>query len=121
MSAVERLDEIQARADKATDGPWEWESTSPSMAGGHWNLRVTGKPGIRLSVTEYQHGPGNAEFIAHARADVPALVAALRAVLDLHQPTEVLGRGSVCPTCDPWRPYPCPTVRAVEAALEVER
>ena len=119
MTAADRLDEIQARADAATDGPWAWEPTSPTMSGECWNLRVAGKPGIRFSVTEYQHGPDNAEFIAHARTDVPALVAALRAVLDLH-----VGVVDCCDECSPMKcavceawEWPCDTVRAVEAAL----
>ena len=48
------LDEIQDRADRATGGPWSWAS--------------------HVTVAD-------AEFIAHAREDVPRLVDALRGVL----------------------------------------
>lgn len=82
MSISDQLAAITARAEGATEGTWEWEATTPTMEGTNWNMRIKGKPGIRLAVHEYQHGPGNAEFIAHARQDVPRLVAALQAVLD---------------------------------------
>lgn len=60
----ELLAEIQQRADAATPGPWERHYLVPALTG---------------------DGPtsvANAEFIAHARHDVPKLVAALTAVLD---------------------------------------
>ncbi len=68
------LDEIEARANAATDGPW----CSPL--------------GIFI-VNNFQEDPlgefkgsnngNNTRFIAHARTDVPNLCRALRAVLDL--------------------------------------
>lgn len=73
-----QLDEIENRANRATEGPWVWEATSPRMNGEQWNLRISDKPGIRMVVSEYQHGPENAEFIAAARTDVPQLVAEVR-------------------------------------------
>ena len=95
MTAADRLDEIQARADAATDGPWEarhragldWLSQSPHVDNdGH-------EPGSSVGLADAvdplwgslwpsRNANADAEFIAHARADVPALVAALRAVLD---------------------------------------
>lgn len=65
---------IRARVEAATEGPWEWEATNPAMSGEHWTMRIQGKPGIRFAVAEYQHGTGNADFIANARQDVPALL-----------------------------------------------
>lgn len=47
-----------------------------------------------------------------------ALVAALRAVLDLHKP-EMLGGTEFCENCGPTL-YPCSTVRAIETALQEE-
>lgn len=119
MSISDRLGQIEDRADAATEAPWEWEATNPTMTGANWNLRIAGRPGIRLAVSEYQHGPANAEFIAHARTDVPALVAALHAILDLHEgaPNSVsaLYPDPACNECG--QTMPCPTVRAVEATL----
>jgi acetylornithine aminotransferase len=64
------VDEIEARANAATEGPWEWvesEVESGSLVlGGEWPvLRTT--PGARPL-------PRTAEFIAHARTDVPDLL-----------------------------------------------
>jgi hypothetical protein len=72
------LDAIEARASSATPGPWEARQNAPTMSGAVWNLRVAGEPGVKAMVTEYQHGSANADFIAHAREDVPALVAEVR-------------------------------------------
>lgn len=92
MSVIDRLDEIQARADKATDGPWSRFETM--MA----DTFVVGPRGfIREDIVS---GPTyereNAEFIAHARTDVPALVGALRAVLDLHEPMRMYEHEDSC-------------------------
>lgn len=90
---MSRLDEIQARLDAATPGPW-W--------GGGSNRR---KDSIALVGRRSDRGTGNAiavlngvgmdrvadaEFIAHAREDMPALVEFARrveAVLDDHVST----------------------------------
>lgn len=85
MSAYDRLDEIQARADKAADGPMcaalldgvEYDDGTSSHRGG---IYPVGKGRAPVFVTNSidRH---DAEFIGHSYADVPALVAALRAVL----------------------------------------
>lgn len=55
---------LRERAEAATPGPWEIQQGTPTMGGGTWTLRTAGQPGIRLGVHEYQHGPGNADYIA---------------------------------------------------------
>ena len=80
MSAADRLDQIDARAAAATRGPWE--ETASLDPDGRRSNHVTG-PGD-YDVCEVPRTPQGSEdsfFIAHARQDVPALVAALRAVL----------------------------------------
>lgn len=74
MTAAERLDAIEALADAADRGPWQFigETSEICMPDG----------GI-AEMTWPRHVVANATFIAAARTDVPALVAALRAVLDL--------------------------------------
>ena len=64
----------------------------------------------------------DAEFIAHARTDVPALVAALRAVLELHvkaRPITVAydtqERRGYCYVCA--ENWPCRTVTAIHQHL----
>ena len=116
MSAVERLDEIQARADAATDGAW-WGS----MLGTHVEVFAgEGSGSDPMLASELR--PGDAEFIVAARTDIPRLVAALRAVLDLHKPYEQCREPGCCRYCEGCEhEWPCPTVRAINAALGVER
>ena len=139
MSAVDRLDEIQARADAATDGPWEarhrvgldWLSQSPHVDNdGH-------EPGSSVGLADAvdplwgslwpsRNANADADFIAHARTDVPRLVAALRSVLNVHEPVGALHTPTgkqvqVCSECErdgDWRVWPCLTVRAIENALK---
>ena len=61
----------------------------------------------------------NAEFIAHAPSDTARLLAAIDGVLSLHyvRGRNLLGE-PVCSECIPLRPFPCPTVAAVQTALE---
>ena len=75
------LDEIQARADAATDGPW----AAIERALGDVYIAELGMYGVAWDEPAEWHDSdeaplADAEFIAHARTDVPRLVAALRAV-----------------------------------------
>lgn len=116
------LDAAQKRCDEAADGPWE--------ANGSDVIRVVpdtnGDPEPELVAQTWRV---DAEFIANARTDLPAALAALRAVLGEHTPGEFRpepGEGLVstpddepvsgCLGCEaPY--YPCPTVRAIATAL----
>ena len=149
MTAADRLAQIEARADAATDGPWTWASHR-TVDGDEWAVF---DPHDWALASNRDGWTPDAEFIAHARTDVPRLVAALRAVLDLHRPLRLYEHEDVCgrtdeehcderhvefegceyycldhPTdyvmCAECRDvdgdsvdYPCPTARAVEAAL----
>ena len=64
------LDAIEARAAAATEGPWSRDDEYPLSVAICYTPHVWA---LAYSGTE-----ANAEFIAHARTDVPALVAALR-------------------------------------------
>ena len=128
---MNRLNEIEARANAATDGPWEWEGDAKAeWEEGANSLVPSRRPddpvlygyGYDASGIEVKT-PADAEFIAHARQDVPALVAALRAVLKLHK-EDVHGWGpgeSFCTECQQGYgllvPYPCPTVAAIRQHL----
>ena len=120
---MKRLDEIEARTTAATEGPWEAEH--------HYN-RLTGKHVVseipRVAECEGNGAGGldhaeDAEFISHARQDVPALVAALRAVLEVHRPISVTlttqgGGVQTVTACDHTTDfYPCRTVRAIRQHL----
>lgn len=122
MSISDRLDEIQARADAATEGPWKIETHYGMSQSRRRQIVVPGwMTPIAVLGQENPYGDPDAEFIAHARTDVPALVAALRAVLDLHKPEKFMDFEDTCSGCDIGTmdppTWPCPTVRAVTAAL----
>jgi len=70
----EQLREIEARAAAATKGPWKrglrrdgsiWVSMGDPMSGEHFQA-------------DWDFGLANSTFTAHAREDVPALVAEVR-------------------------------------------
>ena len=65
----ERLQAIRARCEQATPGPWSW---APGYV-------LVSARGDRILVLDYTYGPrqlteADAEFVAHAREDVPALL-----------------------------------------------
>lgn len=126
------LDGIRARATAATEGPWGWRHSKLPI-----NMTlplVIQADSSRRNVAEgYAGGESDAEFIAHAREDVPALLARVEeleatndAVLALHRPRsyqspgvrELPGGGAEagmlpvwgCPLCRTFGP--CPTARA---------
>lgn len=87
MNATERLAEIKARAEAATEGPWDYQPWSQyALPSGDYAesilLANASDDGEIIRGLRDEDG----EFIAHARTDAPALVAALEAVLELHRP-----------------------------------
>lgn len=139
-----RLDQIETRADSATDGPWEasvWDSghskfemTASVITSDVGDIIADMDALSRLNNERHgrDDGTSDAYFIAHARTDVPALVAALRAVLTIHVPGEGSSQGygtdggygyisPYCAGCEASDEYavqwPCRTVRAIEEAL----
>ncbi|MCD2263279.1 hypothetical protein K3888_11275 [Dietzia aurantiaca] len=107
MSISDRLDQIEQRAEAATEGPWEvMEEVDGVRAGRRTAIRAQGNLAIARRVvtvdqTRPHHEPAeaNVEFIAHARTDVPALVAALRAALDVHKRVSSFGFMDHCGEC----------------------
>lgn len=82
MLTPEHLAEIEARAEAATEGPWT-EGQDSAV----WNARIYGPPNSGHRSTSLcevlQNGAGDAAnnraFIAHARTDIPDLLAAYKA------------------------------------------
>lgn len=121
MSISDRLDQMQARADAATQGPWFTD------AGGDTGVYTAPRPTADSADVASAHWREDEVFIAASRSDVPALVSALRAVLDLHQKATarvVVGAAGRdihhCVGCTQGvelAPWPCATRRAVAAAL----
>ena len=124
----ERLAEIEARANAATQGPWEWH---PYMGSGA-TLAKPNHPFHELNILkttdDWPPVAADAEFIAAARTDVPALLAEVRRlqaaverVRELHRPGDYsASRGvwtwwDVCPTCgDKAGVHPCGCWRDVD-------
>ena len=106
---MNRLNEIEARTNAATEGPWwaDWRFTD-------WEVCCTvgdhGPPALIASDADGE----DADFIAHARTDVPDMAAALRAVLEVHKPGRTFhGHGFSQPLCTCGAAMPCPTVDAI--------
>ena len=72
-ASVLDLDAIEARADAATEGPWFNNRNGVVIVESH---------PLAPTVSENSSW-GDAEFIAAARADIPALVAELRAAREV--------------------------------------
>jgi hypothetical protein len=120
MTTTERLDQIEARANAATEGKDGWHQGRQDKffesVTEVYSEREPSSTSKDVCRTFYD---ADADFIAHARTDVPALVAALRAVLALHErPCPCggpCGGTARCQECDDFRP--CATVRAITEAL----
>jgi len=85
MSEPIDLDDIEARAEAATPGPWNWEvhlndteiDFAPGEQAFYWTWEVGGE-NAELGGAEFEDPAPNVAFIAHARTDVPALIARVR-------------------------------------------
>ena len=136
----ETLARIRKRADAATPGPWGADGhvidaqTGPGNCPGCSGIPSPAHEPACLYSEIAGAGEQDAEFIAAARTDVPALLDALEKVLELHQPvTDGMGftedgYGGISPACsscgtsDEYAvPYPCPTVTAITTALEATK
>ena len=97
----ERLAEIEARANAATEGPWMAGTVEGIDYGAVYGAPETDECGITAIpwlVDDLSRYPGTAEFIAAARTDVPALLAEVRRlqaaverVRELHGPFRIYG------------------------------
>jgi len=128
MDLRDQLREIRERAEGATDGPWE--RVERRFEGGRIREHSVE---THAQVIADDLSLNAAEFIAHARTDVPRLVEALEGVLGMHRPMSgydgIAGEEyETCAHCmeagnepseTPWDyRWPCPTVRSITAALE---
>lgn len=110
-----RLDEIKARAEAGTSGLW----VNPHGAMEKYGYEFINSPSGIVASKIDNHA--NAEFIAHARTDVPRLVAALESVLELHKEVQWAESWPTCLHCNDGEgsplAYPCLTVAAIQSAL----
>lgn len=87
----DELKEIEARANAATPGPWSFDYCGDVYP--HYELSADGKslfftgsspdtekggPAMIGTSSWWQQGNPNSQFIAHARTDIPKLIAAVR-------------------------------------------
>jgi hypothetical protein len=86
MTDQERLAQIEARAEAASAGPWETtlhEDQRYGTKGYAWVLAKVIPGAHELNIIKVCHEdwpptPSDAEFIAHARQDIPWLLQRLR-------------------------------------------
>lgn len=76
MLTYEQLDEIKTRASKATAGPWDWNSRHGLGAPNRLVMWPSHEYGCDLDIEGEE---ADLDFIAHARTDIPALIAAIEA------------------------------------------
>ena len=76
---MKKLEEIRARAEQATLGPWRTGGDSEEYRSAYVETTWAVDGEHTELVTDYLK-PADAEFIAHSRTDVPKLVTALEAV-----------------------------------------
>jgi hypothetical protein len=75
------LEAIAARCEAATPGPWE--VLSDQLVDTVWLNAATPEDDKPIALFDYRPGGANranADFIAHARQDVPVLLAAMRSM-----------------------------------------
>lgn len=92
----ERLEQVRARAAAATPGPWEaWDTGDPPAEDEARAWIVT--PGSLHLATLYAGDPSaNATFAAHAREDIPALLAEVERLRSITTITdEMVERGAL--------------------------
>ena len=123
LSFEQRLDKAERLDRGAFGGPWAWGLDSADR------IIMTTHGAVPFTLIEgddFRGATEEAEWIAHARTALPAAVAALRAVADLHQPDD----GGHCTEClighdgdsftagnpvyDAW---PCATITAIQDTL----
>ena len=118
VSALDRLAEIEQRADRMA---------TPDPTGNHtYAIDEHGRIAPDTYLTDADRQAGNYDPIRHIAADLRSLVAALRAVLDLHRSVkwpsmEIPGwvQVDICCECSDEETihWPCDTVRTITEAL----
>lgn len=114
MTILEKLDEMQARCDKATPGPWraDWKGTN------HFELTSASSPYWLVRPEQGFERGEDLEFVAHSRTDLPRLLAALRVAVDGLASccvNRIGGKEQLCGHC-----YSCKAIANVERALRGE-
>jgi hypothetical protein len=121
---TDRLTEIEERLKAATPGPWEpYQSENFEPLSVAKRVRHPGMTEMHY-VASWVNKAADQAFIANAPTDTAALLSAVKAVLAIHKPTRWAMVDPGCVTCrENGTPlaWPCPTVKAINAALEGNR
>lgn len=113
------VEHTKALEAAATPGPWDVLRDGPSIEDSAVDYSIWCEAiGDRLTS---EVGEADAEFIAHARTAVPALVAAVERVQALHfQYLPAAVDFDCCAHCNQnsggYVEWPCPTIRALETS-----
>lgn len=83
---------IRERCEQATPGPWITDPRYGQEGFIHFECDGDPQPASRVAMSEFKR---DTEFIAHARADVPALLAIAERALDREALAEIL-HGDEC-------------------------
>lgn len=132
MSEIPNLPTIRARADAASPPPWLAASHNRRRDGialvGVFDLDGNGQALAVLAGTDARRRHADAQFIAHARTDVPALCDLAERLLYAAERLDRIRAwharetgpagmvGDYCTECD--RRWPCDTARMAEGTYE---
>jgi hypothetical protein len=94
----ERLAEIEARVEAATEGPWKQGNDAPRSSFGVWSGPLGLVCSTDSSSSDAPQAQANASFLAHARSDIPWL---LERVKELREALErCCDENDYCYVCD---------------------
>lgn len=83
---MKRLEEIEARVNAATPGPWEWEDTERQRWGVTAKGLVANKGDVIHADDFYLDGKErDLDFISHSRDDIPFLLDKLKRAQEIIQ------------------------------------
>lgn len=116
------LTPIRDRERKASPGPWKVRREHGyDMDGDPWSLPSVTADGEDILLGFVDQTVADLRFAAHAREDVPCLLAAVEKALSFHEGCDEGYGRTRCSTClDAYgdrAEWPCPTYSAVLAAL----
>ena len=109
------LNEIEARANAAPDGPWEAEFYNPSAPPYFYGYVIGDSNQTTILKTQSGSHEETARFVAHARTDVPKLLTEVRRLRGLLKDVEKMAckcdypESSGCFWCeqDEFQPHHC--------------
>ena len=84
---------IEAREKKATKKPWKWHKGDSHYA---YPMVYAGEHEFTVLDVGYQDHPGrdeDAEFVAHARADIPRLIAEVKRLERIAHLATIIAKG----------------------------